>query len=279
MAQAQTPASDTRRTIEVIILIALVSAFLVVSLLVHKPFESGNLTKEMVGTVIAAAVTLIMYSFLYRDNPLFKIAENLYVGVALGYGAIITWREALLPDVFEPLFLAPTRDAFWSALAARGIPVILGLLLLTRLSRKHSWLSRYSYGPLVGWGAGMAIVLTFHTNILKQLQAAIAPLQAGITRSPVGENLAFGEWLGQWLTQVGLPVLGALVLLVGTAAVLFYFFFSVEHKRLGKATANVGIWFLMISFGATFGYTVMGRLSLLIDRVDFLLFEWLRIPR
>jgi hypothetical protein len=32
----------------------------------------------------------------------------------------------------------------------------------------------------------------------------------------------------------------------------------------------VGIWVLMVAFGASFGYTVMARISLLIGRVEFL---------
>ena len=272
-------APDARRRIEVIVLVALVSAFVVVSWLVHRPHEPGNFSRDMIGVILAGGLTLIMYSFLYRDNPLFKIAENLYVGVALGYGAIITWRQSLRPEVFEPLFLAPTQEALFSALAERGIPIFLGLLLLTRLSRKHSWLSRYAFGPLVGWGAGMAVAATVHTNVLSQIQAAISPLQGTVNSAGYPEGADFWQRVGLWTTQVGLPIFGAVALLVGTVTVLYYFFFSLEQKRLGKATSRVGVWFLMVSFGATFGFTVMGRLSLLIDRVDFLLFQWLTIPK
>ena len=41
--------------------------------------------------------------------------------------------------------------------------------------------------------------------------------------------------------------------------------------------AKVGIWTLMIGFGASFGYTVMARLSLLIGRVIYLLQDWLEV--
>lgn len=291
MANGGSDISERRRRIELIVLVVLVSAFVVVSALVHEPFKKDNFTKEMVGIILAAGLTLIMYSFLYRDNPLFKIAENLYVGVTLGYGMIISWRGSLRPEVFEPLFMAPTQEAFWSAVTERGIPIVLGLLLLMRLSKKHSWLSRYSYGPMVGWGAGVAVAATVKTNIFKQLQAAIEPLQKGVSYLPKDELLpktrTFVDWLAQamgqdaamWVVQVGLPILGAVVLLVGTVTVLFYFFFSVERKRLGQATSRVGIWFLMVSFGATFGFTVMGRLALLIDRVDYLLVDWLKVVK
>ena len=69
--------------------------------------------------------------------------------------------------------------------------------------------------------------------------------------------------------------LKALVLIVGVLSALVYFFFSVEHKGFVGKTANLGIWFLMITFGAAFGYTVMGRIALLAIRLEFLLDDWL----
>ena len=57
------------------------------------------------GIITAVALTLAMYSFLYKDNPVFKIAENLFVGVAMGYWIIITWFNILKPDVFETLIV------------------------------------------------------------------------------------------------------------------------------------------------------------------------------
>jgi hypothetical protein len=59
------------------------------------------------------------------------------------------------------------------------------------------------------------------------------------------------------------------VLLVGVLGVV-YFFFSIEHKGIVGKTARLGIWFLMITFGAAFGYTVMGRIALLAIRIEFL---------
>jgi hypothetical protein len=67
--------------------------------------------------------------------------------------------------------------------------------------------------------------------------------------------------------------------IVGTLCTLAYFFFSMEHKGVLGGAARVGIWFLMIGFGASFGYTVMARVSLLIGRVHFLLFDWLGLPK
>ena len=268
MAAPEDTVSPVRRAVELSVLLSLLLAFLIVSVAIEAPT-----TAKRIGVVLGAGLTLVMYSFLYRDNPLFKVAENLYVGVALGYGAILTWRLSLKPEIISPLILDPPHwAAFWGELARRIVPIILGLMLLTRLSRKYAWLSRYAYTLMVGWGAGIGIPIVAHSYILQQLQAAVSPLQATVQ---AGQPAAF--FTQAWFVSAALPVMGAVLVLVGTVSVLFYFFFSVEHKGAGGVVSRVGIWFLMVSFGASFGYTVMGRLSLLIGRVRFLLFEWLSV--
>jgi len=265
VAAPDQPISRTQRTAELVVALCLLVAFLVVSLTIEMPK-----TATRIGVVLAAGLTLIMYSFLYRDNPLFKMAENLYVGVALGYGAILTWRLSLKPEIVSPLFLDPPHwHAFWFELGRRIVPIILGLLLLTRLSRRYGWLSRYSYTLMVGWGAGIGIPIVAHSYILQQLQAAVKPLNNAVAAT-TGQGVTAGLW------QAAPHIAGALIILAGTVSVLFYFFFSVEHKGAGGAVSRVGIWFLMVSFGASFGYTVMGRVSLLIGRVQFLINDWLQ---
>jgi hypothetical protein len=67
------------------------------------------------------------------------------------------------------------------------------------------------------------------------------------------------------------------ILIVGVIATLTYFFFSKEHKGIIGGVAKIGIVYLMIGFGASFGYTVMARVSLLIGRMQFLLEDWLGV--
>ena len=73
--------------------------------------------------------------------------------------------------------------------------------------------------------------------------------------------------------------LTGLIIFMGVFCGLIYFFFSKEHTGFFGGAATVGIWFLMITFGASFGYTVMSRMSLLIGRIDFLLVEWLKVVK
>ncbi|MBM4035168.1 MAG: hypothetical protein FJ291_25785 [Planctomycetes bacterium] len=269
MAAPQETTSPTRRTAELVVLVVLFFAFLAASAAKGRPVGApDDWWLARLGVVVAAGLTLIMYSFLYRDNPLFKIGENLFVGVALGYGVILTWRQSLRPEIIDPLFVDPPHiHAFWMELARRSAPIVLGILLLTRLSRRASWLSRYSYTIMVGWGAGLGIPVTIHTYVLQQLKPSLGLISKALGDTPAGQQAD--------LWSAALPILGDVIILAGIVSVLFYFFFSVEHKGAGSFVSQLGIWFLMVAFGASFGNTVMGRVSLLIGRMRFLLHDWL----
>lgn len=204
------------------------------------------------GIILAAGLTLALYSFLYRDNPLFKLAEHLYVGVVAAYELAQVWYQNILTDVVNPLFRPGDDGPRWIVL----VPTVLGLLLFTRVIRKGVWLSRLSFAFIVGLGAGLAIPRRISSFILQQIEPSIRPL---------------------WTDAIGWGTLDTVVILVGVISVLTYFSFSVEHTGVVGRVSAVGIWFLMISFGASFGYTVMARLSLLIGRVSFLMEDWLTL--
>ncbi len=221
-------------------------------------FAAGSfkINWDSFGIIIAAGLTLAMYSFLYKDNPVFKIAENLYVGVALGYTIIITWFSALKPDIYDPLFVPIVTGAARPAYIVI-VPMILGIFMLLRISTQLSWLSRWSFAFVVGLGAGITIPNYIHTFILRQLEPSMRPLFYG------NESLLIS--------------INGIFVLVGVITVLLYFFFSIEHKGPVGVASKIGIYFLMVSFGASFGYTVMGRMSLLIGRMIFMLKDWLGV--
>ena len=207
------------------------------------------------GVIVAAGLTLAMYSFLYRDNPMFKFAEHLYVGVVAAYSLAQVWYLNLLTDVYNPLLRPePGTGAAWGVL----VPTVLGLLLLSRFIRGIAWTSRLSFAFIVGVGAGLSIPRTIASFVLQQIEPTLKPL---------------------WTASAGLTMasLDTFLILAGVVSVLVYFSFSFEHKGTVGAVSRVGVWFLMVSFGASFGYTIMARLSLLIGRMNFLLRDWLHV--
>jgi hypothetical protein len=210
--------------------------------------------ETIIGAWVATGLTLFIFSFLYKDNPLFKLAENLYVGVSVGYTIVKTYDTVIVHLIWKPI----VENGEWSLL----IPVAIGTLMLTRYVPKAAWLSRYAFAFIVGVGSGLAIPRVISSYILKQIEDTVRPLMVMVP----GEGLTF-----TWSLLNPASSLNTIIILIGVSSVLFYFFFSVEHTGPGKAVARTGILFLMIAFGAAFGYTVMARMSLLIGRLTDLI--------
>ena len=210
--------------------------------------------ETIIGAWVATGLTLFIFSFLYKDNPLFKLAENLYVGVSVGYTIVKTYDTVIVHLIWKPI----VENGEWTLL----IPVAIGLLMLTRYVPKAAWLSRYAFAFIVGVGSGLAIPRVVSSYILKQIEDTVRPLLVMVP----GEGLTF-----TWSLLNPASSLNTIIILIGVSSVLFYFFFSVEHTGPGKAVARTGILFLMIAFGAAFGYTVMARMSLLIGRLTDLI--------
>jgi len=223
---------------------------------------SGQLpTAVVLGAWVATGLTFLIFSFLYKDNPLFKVGEHLYVGVSVGYSVVLTYYTVFSRLLLDPLSkeIAEKPTEFNSYVIL--IPALLGLLMWTRFFPKIAWLSRIPFAFVVGFGSGVAIPRTISSYILKQIEDTVNPL---ITL--INGGLSFS--MNFAVPQSGI---NTIILVIGVTSVLFYFFFSIEHTGPANAVARTGIYFLMIAFGAAFGYTVMSRMSLLIGRFNDLI--------
>ena len=139
------------------------------------------------------------------------------------------------------------------------VPLIMGIMLIWRLAPNGSWISRWPLAFIIGTTAGIRLIGFLHADFLGQIRNTIISL---VVSSP---DTGFDFW----------DSLKNIVIVIGVLATLVYFFFSIEHKGYVGKIAKLGIWFLMITFGAAFGYTVMGRIALLAIRIEFLLNDWL----
>jgi len=192
----------------------------------------------IIGGWIAAGLTLFMFSSLYKDNPFYRFGEHLYLGLSVGYVILKVIYANIIGGLYKPLF----EDHQYLLI----IPTILGLSLYTRFFPKIAWISRITFAFIVGYGSGLTIPRIIAGGIFQQIEKVITPL---------GKNGA--AW---W------DIFSGIIIVIGVASVLIYFFFSVEHKGIINKISRVGIYFVMIAFGASFGYTVMARMSLLIGR-------------
>ncbi len=237
-----------------------------------------NLWRAFLLTV-SGFLTLAIYSFLYRDNPIYKFAEHLFVGVSAAYwmcqgfwstivGNLIPRLSQSLAEYFQqPYQPGPLNFFYW-------IPVILGIMLLLRLSRKLGWMSRWPLAFIVGTTAGLNFVRYLRSDFVVQVSSTFVPL--------LGREPHQWQGLGHFFSNLSLSASGQFIALfsnwiifLGVICGIIYFFFSKEHAGLFGRASRVGIWILMITFGASFGYTVMGRISLLVGRITFLFRDWL----
>ncbi|HJM47892.1 MAG TPA: hypothetical protein QGH56_08765 [Candidatus Marinimicrobia bacterium] len=241
------------------------------------------ISAEIISAWFVVLLTLSIFSFLYKDNPFYKAAEHLYVGVSAGYVAVISFWQQVQPNLFGRLW--PSRAAvddgsvfqsFWYAiyeffnLISTGfgildrsifpkggiigfgeirmiylIPFILGIFMLLRLVPKLGWLARWAIAYIVGMAAGLRFYGFLNSNVLNQIKASAI------------------NFTSDWGT-----IINSLIIFIGTLSGLIYFFYSTEHKGVVGRLSRIGIYFLMIKFGASFGFAVMGRISLLIGRIN-----------
>jgi hypothetical protein len=219
----------------------------------------GEVWSTELGRWIGAIGTIALFSLIFRENRFYRMFEHLFIGLSAGYLiAKTTWGETLRPMWWEPI----VKDGQWAWIFAAGG----GALFYTMYSKKHNWMSRIGIGVLIALFAGQIFQQTAN-EYLPQVKSTFKPLIVTQDMVPKGSEL----------TTYGMS-LNNMLFIVIVVCVLTYFFFSFEQKnRVVQTSARTGRLMLMFAFGAIFGSTVMARMALLIDRVWFLMHDWLKV--
>ena len=199
-------------------------------------------TVELLWQTLAVILTLFVFSFLYKDNPFYKFAERLVAGVATGYWTMLLFWTNFYDKVYEPMVSVWNWPSFKNFDLYYIIPILLGIGMWTRFSKNYAWISRYSIAFYIGISTGISVTVYMYTNIFRQIAATIIPFDS----------------------------VGSVLVVICVLSALFYFFFSKAHTGAFGVVSRIGIYTLMIGFGAGFGMTVMGRIALLVQRVIFL---------
>ncbi len=212
---------------------------------------------------LGGLVTLAVYSTLYRENPIYRFVEHIYLGLAAGYGVVIAWSEVLSTQWYDPIFKQHQWLWLWI------LP--LAIMAYFVFSKKHSWISRIPLVILSGFAAG-TIFQGFVSQYFPQIQDSFKSLRPTVYTlqnpdpSPAAHILSISGAINN------------AIFLITLTSVLTYFFFSFEHKKKAiRGYAQVGRWLMMIGFGAIFGSTIMTRFALLVDRMYFILIEWMHL--
>lgn len=196
------------------------------------------------GIWVAAAFTLMIYSYPYKETPLFKFAEHTMIGLGVAITTVMGVRNILDISIAS---IVNEGQITWL------IPILLGLALFTRYSDQYAWLSRLPLALLVGVGIGISMGGMIDSSFIRQIRSSV--------------------------TNVANLDQALLVLMIILTLTYFIFSLGIRQREEGalKYTSMIGRYVMMIYFGALFGNTVMTRMSLFIGRMRFLLFQWLKL--
>lgn len=268
---------------------------------------------DVVGAWLGIFLTFAILSFLYKDNPFYKFAEHLFVGVSIGYVITLQYQ-----DTVEPTLIAHITEDWWKI-----FPLILvAMMLIKAVSKKWAWLGRFPLAFAIALYAGLQINAVTQSELGAQIKfasgsldkpkidlnsatpaeltgvpgvspavakelvaeraqrpfasiddAVTRPSLTAIERSDLAEKR--GSLVGIDARAAVSPgehdwfgVVSNVLLLLGLLSSLLYFYFSVAHKGIVGRVSRFGVWILMIGFGASFGFTVQGRIALAIGRAQ-----------
>ncbi|MCE5196314.1 MAG: hypothetical protein LLG09_04195 [Negativicutes bacterium] len=202
------------------------------------------------GTFLGAMLTLGILSILYKENPVYRICEHIFVGAASAHGIVTTFANTIKPGIQVNMI---QKGQWWELLA-----IAIGLMIYFQPIKKLTWISRIPMALWLGYNAGYA--LTIRTAM---------PLFSNITSS----------FKDIWVIEQGgfnfLSSLNNLIFIVALILTMVYFFFSVEMKGPMVKASQLARAFMMIAFGYSFGSTLMSRVSLFLGRLQFLFSDWL----
>jgi len=213
---------------------------------------------EIISALVGFLLTLMVFSYLIGDNPLFRIAVYLFIGVSSGYAATVVMNYVLMPRLSS----LQVNDINQLILAI--IPLLFGATLLAKLSPRISWIGNFAMAVLVGVGAAVAIGGALLGTLMPQLGAAIATFDV---RSAGGG------------LQVASKLFQGVVMLGGTVFTLASFHFSAGRAADGVPKRNpviegiawVGRLFIAITLGVLFAGVYMSALTAMIERWSFVI--------
>lgn len=220
---------------------------------------AGLSTPDLIGSFLGLVFTLLIFSYIFGDNLLFRLAIHIFVGVASGFAVVIAWYNVIWPQLLLPLFIGSQAERLFLA-----APLILAGLLLFKASPRFSRLGNLPVALLVGVGVATALGGAVLGTLIPQATATINLFDLEIARQS-GGNL--------WLTLVK-----ASLILIGTLTTLIYFHFGVRERPGQPAKrpewmeflASLGQVFIAITLGTLFAGVYMAALTALVERIHFL---------
>ncbi|MCL2548992.1 MAG: hypothetical protein FWE76_07510 [Symbiobacteriaceae bacterium] len=203
------------------------------------------------GVWIAAALTLGIYSILWKENYYYRVCEHIFVGATSAYLVVTSYANTIKPAIEVDMI---EKGMWWQIIA-----IALGCMIYFQPFAQFRWLSRFPIALWIGFNAGFA-GLTMRT-----IMPMIVSVRATMLPLVVFTNGTFDL----------LRSFNNTVFVLSTTMTLLYFFFSFEKLASAPGVLKVCRWVMMLSFGVGFGNTVMNRITLVMGRFSFLFSDWL----
>lgn len=213
---------------------------------------------EFFGAVLGLLFTVALLSYLLGDNPLYRLALHTFIGVAIGYAALVVFYQVLVPRLIAPL---TSNDPTVVVLA--GVPLILFIFLIFKISPRTATLGNISVAYLIGVGAAVSAGGALTGTLLPQIR---------------------GAWVSLLPGSLGV-LLSNLIILVGTITTLLYFQYWLRgrtpageprHVALTRILTNVGQGFLTLTLGVIYGGMILAGIAIFSERLAALS-SWLNI--
>jgi hypothetical protein len=218
---------------------------------------------ELLSAFVSFVVTVLILSYLFGDNPLFRATVYIFVGVSAGYVTAVVWNQVILPQLLQPI-VSGTVFSNARQMALLLVPLIGSGLLLAKASPRLSRLGQLPVAFLVGVGAAVTIGGAVLGTLLPQINATFGGFDINLAVSR-GINPAF-------------MILNGALILLGVVGTLAYFHFGARQSADGSVKRNflvniltgVGRIYIAITFGVLFAGVYMAALTALIERMDSL---------
>ncbi|TET84070.1 MAG: hypothetical protein E3J37_04290 [Anaerolineales bacterium] len=226
-------------------------------------------TLDLVGTITAALLTVMVLSYLLGDNLFFRLAVYLFIGVAAGYAGSIAWYNVIWPGLIDPLVSQGLAGIIQpSNIVTIIVPWLLIFLLLLKVSPATSRYGGLPLALLVGVGAAVVVGGAITGTLIPQSLAAMGTLTPSTLLPQAGEEVIV------WFERI----ISAIILLLATVTTLMYFRFTarrsatgeVRRSKLERIAAVIGQVFIAITFGVMYAGALAATVVILVERIQFL---------
>ncbi len=203
---------------------------------------------DVIGLWISAILTIMITTLAWKETPVSKTAEHIYLGVITANTIVMAWGN--IDSVGIQKIMA---GQIWYIL-----PVILGIMAYARYSKENFWIYRYPIALVVGIGVGTAM--------------------SGLVGGSVLDNIKASFWNLNVPGDIGAS-LNNLIMVVTLVSAMMYFIFTIKATRNPLATklSTVGRYAMMAAFGYSFANTIATRINQYAGRIAFLMLEWLQL--